>query len=309
MEKKTEFFKKVANLFDTYNRVLVANLDKVGSSQLQTIRKATMGKAVIMVGKNTLLRKAMRIHAAKMPAIEALIPQIWGNIALIFTKDDLTKLKDLVTSFKIAAPAKPGSISPILVVVPKGNTGLDPSKTSFFQALNIATKIVKSQIEIINDITIVNVGDKVGVSEAALLSLLNIHPFSYGVTIVNVYDDGNVFEPAILDITNDDILQKFSQGVSRVASFSLGLHFPTLASFPHLFSDSYKNILAVSIATDYTFKQAQSIKQMIDNPQAFVAPVAVSVPATTSAPSKEEPKEKEEDEDDFGGGMSLFGDD
>ncbi|KAB2596626.1 60S acidic ribosomal protein P0-like [Pyrus ussuriensis x Pyrus communis] len=41
------------------------------------------------------------------------------------------------------APARVGLVAPIDVVVPPGNTGLDPSQTSFFQVLNIPTKINK----------------------------------------------------------------------------------------------------------------------------------------------------------------------
>jgi large subunit ribosomal protein LP0 len=40
-------------------------------------------------------------------------------------------------------------IAPKDVMVPTGPTGLDPKQTGFFQTLQIQTKIVKSQIEII----------------------------------------------------------------------------------------------------------------------------------------------------------------
>merc|ERR1739842_168109 len=76
-----------------------------------------------------------------------------------------------------------------------------PEKTSFFQALQIPTKITKGTIEIINDVPIITTGDKVGASEATLLGLLKIFPFSYGLIIQKVYDQGSVFDPAILAIT------------------------------------------------------------------------------------------------------------
>merc|ERR1712106_753464 len=59
-------------------------------------------------------------------------------------------------------------------IVPKGPTGLDPAQTSFFQALNIATKINKGSIEIINDCKVLFEGVKVGTSEAALLTKMGI---------------------------------------------------------------------------------------------------------------------------------------
>merc|ERR1719434_301798 len=78
---------------------------------------------------------------------------------------------------------------------------MGPEKTSFFQALAIPTKITKGTIEIIKDVDIIKAGDRVGMSEATLLNMLKISPFSYGLVISKVYDSGSVFDPEILDIT------------------------------------------------------------------------------------------------------------
>lgn len=83
----------------------------------------------------------------------------------------------------MAAPAKAGSIAPIDVFVPPQNTGLGPEKTSFFQALSIATKISKGTIEILSEVHLIKKNDKVGFSEAALLQMLKVFPFSYGLKI------------------------------------------------------------------------------------------------------------------------------
>lgn len=76
------------------------------------------------------------------------------------------------------------------MTVPAGPTGLDPSQTSFFQALSIPTKIQKGQIEIVSDVPLIKPGDKVTASQAALLQKLNIRPFNYGLKVENVYDNG-----------------------------------------------------------------------------------------------------------------------
>ena len=89
----------------------------------------------------------------------------------------------MCTHTQVAAPAKAGALAPINVFVPLGNTGLGPEKTSFFQALSIATKISRGTIEILNEVHLIKVGEKVGASEAALLQMLKIFPFSYGLTI------------------------------------------------------------------------------------------------------------------------------
>ncbi|XLS54850.1 hypothetical protein HN51_004605, partial [Arachis hypogaea] len=87
---------------------------------------------------------------------------------------------------QVGALVRVGLVAPIDVVVLPDNTGLDPSQTSFFQVLNIPTKINKGTVEIITRVELIKKGDKVGSSEAALLSKLSIRPFSYGLIVLSM---------------------------------------------------------------------------------------------------------------------------
>ena len=82
------------------------------------------------------------------------------------------------------APAKAGAIAPIDVFEAPQNTGLGQEKTSFFQALSIATKVSKGMIEILSEVHLIKKDEKVGFSEAALLQMLKIFPFSYGLRVI-----------------------------------------------------------------------------------------------------------------------------
>jgi len=52
---------------------------------------------------------------------------------LMATMCAAVQLRDEVEKYKVGAPARVGLVAPNDVVVPAGNTGLDPSQTSFFQ--------------------------------------------------------------------------------------------------------------------------------------------------------------------------------
>lgn len=69
---------------------------------------------------------------------------------------------------------------------------------------------------------LVKEGDKVGASEATLLNMLNISPFTYGLVVQQVYDQGTVFSPRVLDITDEDLMKSF-QDVSIVIIISFDL--------------------------------------------------------------------------------------
>lgn len=310
-EKKIAYDKKLCQLLDEYTKVLVAVADNVGSKQLQDIRRGLRGDSVVLMGKNTLIRRCIKVHAERTGNndFEELSKLLVGNVGLIFTKGDLKEVREEVAKYKVGAPARVGLVAPVDVVVPPGNTGLDPSQTSFFQVLNIPTKINKGTVEIITPVELIKKGEKVGSSESALLAKLGIRPFSYGLVIVNVYDGGSVFSPEVLDLTEDDLVEKFAAGVSMVASLSLALSYPTLAAAPHMFINGYKNVLAVAVETDYSYPHADKIKEYLKDPSKFAvaAPAAAAdAGGAAAAPKEEEKKEEPAEESDDDMGFSLF---
>ena len=276
---------------------------------MQQIRQSLRQDATLLMGKNTMIRKAIRGYLDKNPGLEKLLPHIKSNIGFVFTDKDLSEVREKILANKVQAPARAGALAPCDVKIPAQNTGLGPEKTSFFQALSIPTKISKGTIEILNEIHLIKKDDRVGASEATLLNMLNISPFTYGLVIKQVYDSGTVFEPEILDITPEDLRAQFLQGVRNVAAVSLSIGYPTLASVPHSIVNGLKNLIAVALETDIDFEAANRAKEYIKDPSKFASVVAATsggnASTATAAPVEEEKKEESEEEDDDMG-FGLF---
>merc|ERR1719181_1399692 len=122
-----------------------------------------------------------------------------------------------------------------------------------------------------------------------------------GLGLKIVYDNGSVYDTKILDMTDDDLANKFLQGVSTVAAVSLELGYPTLASLPHSISKAAQRCFSVALELDLKFKQMD-----------MLSAAASSGPSTGGAAAAEEEKKEEEEEEeevDMGGGAGLFGDD
>lgn len=302
--KKVLYLEKVNRLFREHSKVFVVNVDNVSSSQMHQIRVSLRGIAVILMGKNTMVHKAMREAVAVNPKLDAILPLIRGNVGLVFTNGDLRQVRDLIVANRKQASAKIGLVAQDDIFVPAGSTGMDPNKTSFFQALGISTKVVKGAIEIVSDVCLIKAGQKVNASQAALLQMLNMMPFHFGITVLNIYDDGAIFDPSILDITDDVLTARLQDAIKRIAAMSLELKFPTIASAPHLLVNAYKRVLGLALGTEeVSFPAVDKIRQRLANPGAFAAAAAPAA-AAAAAPvaAKEEPKE-ESDED---MGMGLF---
>lgn len=308
---KSNYFLKITQLFDEYPKCFIVSADNVSSKQMQQIRHALRGKAVVLMGKNTMMRKAIRGHLDNNPALERLLPCIKRNVGFVFTRDDLVEVRDMLLANKVQAPARAGAFAPLDVKIPAQITTLGPEKTSFFQALQIPTKITKGVIEILNEVNLIKEGEKVGQSESTLLNMLQISPFTYGLIIEHVYDSGTVFDPAVLNLTDDDIHKSFMEGVRNVACVSLAISYPTVASAPHLIISGFKRLLAIAVETDIDFKEAEKTKEFLKDPSKFVTAAAVAAPVA-AAPSKAAPapvaetKKEESEESDEDMGFGLF---
>uniref|UniRef100_A0A2K6QGC2 60S acidic ribosomal protein P0 n=1 Tax=Rhinopithecus roxellana TaxID=61622 RepID=A0A2K6QGC2_RHIRO len=274
---KSNYFLKIIQLLDDYPKCFIVGADNVGSTQMQQIRMSLCGKAVVLMGKNTKMHKAIRGHLENNPALEKLLPHIRGNVGFVFTKEDLTEIRDMLLANKVPAAACAGAIAPCEVTVPAQNTGPGPEKTSFFQALGITTKISRGTMEILSD----------------------------------VFNNGSSYNPEVLDITEESLHSRSLEGVHSVASVCLQIGYPTVASVPRSIINGYKRVLALSVEIDYTFPLAEKVKAFLADPSAFVAAAPVvaatmAAPAAAAAavPAKVEAKgESEESDEDMGFGL------
>lgn len=309
---KAGYFDKLKGLLEEYQSIFIVSVDNVSSQQMHEIRQSLRGQGVVLMGKNTMVRRALRTFVTDSPEYERLLPFVKGNVGFVFTNADLKEVRDKILSNKVAAPARAGAIAPIDVWVPAGNTGMEPGKTSFFQALGVPTKIARGTIEITTDLKLVETGFKVGASEATLLNMLNISPFTYGMGIAQVYDQGNAFPPSVLDVGEEQLLTSFKSAIATITSISLALNYPTLPSVIHSLVNSYKNVLAVAVETDYSWAEIAELKDRIANPEAYAAAAPAAAAEEAAAETKAEEKEDEEEESDSDGGfggllyVSLF---
>ncbi|CAJ1946994.1 unnamed protein product [Cylindrotheca closterium] len=309
-ERKSEYFDKLKELVTTYSKCFIVQVDNVGSKQLQSTRKDLRGKAEVLMGKNTMMRKCLRDFVDENPGspVEKLIEECRGNVGFVFTNGDLGDIRETLESNTRPAPAKVGSVAPSKVVVPKGGTGCDPGQTAFFQTLQIATKISRGQIEMVNDTELIQEGERVTASQAALLQKLSIMPFTYGVVLKSVYDNGSLFDAKVLDITDEVLAAKFSEALKSIAALSLALGMPTQASVPHSIANAFKAILSITIELEnYSFEKADLYEEYLKDPSKFAGSGGGGggTAAAGDAPAEEE--EEEEEEAEIGGGMDMFG--
>lgn len=303
----------MTKLIDEYNQFFLVSADHVGSLQFQNIRTALRGSAIVLMGKNTMMRRVIKNYIKAHPghAIEDILPFLVGNVGFIFTNGDLGEIRQVIEDNRVPAAARAGVIAECDVRVPPGPTGCDPGQTSWFQALNVPTKISRGQIEIVSELLLCAKGDKVGGSEAALLQKLGIRPFTYGLVLEQVFTDGNIFAAAVLDLTDEELFKKFSAAIRVLATVGLAGGYPSAATLPYSVFIALRRAIAVAAAAEFSFPQMEAWNAMFNmDPEELAkmqAAAAAAAGGGDDAAEKEEEKEEEEEADVGAGGM--FGDD
>lgn len=136
--------------------------------------------------------------------------------------------------------------------------------------------------------------------------MMGISPFTYGLVLEQIYDNGSMYSSEILDITDEILIGKFMTGVSNVAAVGLAIGYPNAASVPHSMAKGFKNVLAVAVATEIEFKQAEKIKAYLADPSAFAAAAAPAAAAGGAAPAAAAAAPVEEEESDDDADFNLF---
>jgi len=309
-DRKYQLADELRSHFDTYSKLFVVECDNVGSNQLHEIRKNMRGKALVYCGKNTQMRRVIReLEEEGRPELEKVRLACKLNVAMVFTNESLPMVRDMIVENKKPSPAKAGALAQVSVTIPKGVTSLEPSMTSFLQALNISSKITKGSIEIVNDVELFKEGEKVDASQAALLQKLDILPFAYGLIPIAVFDGNSLFAPAVLDIEDSQILSSFTMCLKETVAVSLVLEMPTMASVPYSILLSFSNLLAVAAETEHTFPEAEKIKAYLADPSAFACAAPAAGTGAPAAAAAAAAVEEEEEEEDMAPAANLFGDD
>lgn len=235
-KKKAEFYQHFERYVNQYSRIVFFTAENIPTASLQQLRvqlRTQCDNAVLLMGKNTLVRRILR-NLPDLSAKLQFLPYIRGHMGYVFTNTEIEEVTQLLSSVSIRVGARVGNISPCNVVISKGPTDKNPSTTAFFRAVGIESKIVKNQIEVVKDVELLKTGDRVTASHVALMDLLAIKPFEHRLKIRAWYDSSLNGGTVIEYKDNGEVKDWLSLGVQRISALLLGLNLelPKILALP-----------------------------------------------------------------------------
>jgi len=285
---KREIFDDLTELLKKYSVVAVADLQKVRSSQIQEIRKKLRGKAELLVAKNTILRKAAEKAAGSKQNVDRFAESLTGSKVLIFTQMNPFELIIFLNKNKVRVPAKGGDVATSDIMVPAGNTGLQPGPViSEFNEAKVQTRIESGSIFVAKDTVVVSRGEVIPVKIASLLSKLGMKPMEAGLSLSYAYDHGLVLGPN--DLVFD--LDKMKDDISSAARLAFGVAVEASIMLPEtapmIISKAYRQAVSVSVEAEFFTKETANliIQKAYANMSALSGAITAIKPDALTAPA------------------------
>ncbi len=256
---KEEQISEIQRLMTNYTVVGLFSLNNITSSVIQQIRRSLRGQTELKIAKNTLKTRAidevMSSKSKLKSGLDSLKDHIDGSCGLIFSNMNPFKLQRILQQNRKPAPARTGQIAPIDVVVPEGNTNLDPGPViGELNSVGLTTRIEKGKIKILKSATILQAGDAVTETHASVLARLGILPFESGLEMLAAYEDGVIFNREDLSIDTASLLSQLK--TARQNAFSLGLEISYLCgeTIIPLLKKASQSSLNLALEIDYLSK-------------------------------------------------------
>jgi large subunit ribosomal protein L10 len=259
---KKEIFQKLEELIEKYPVVAIADLQKVRSSQIQEIRKKLRGQAEVLVAKNTILKKAASAMGEKKPHINDFAEGVAGSSLLLFTGMNPFALILFLNKNKVRVPAKAGDTATSEIIIPAGNTGLQPGPViSEFGEVKVTTRIEGGSIWVARDTVVASIGDTISAKLASLLSKLGMKPMEAGLSIVRAFDGGTVLNPDDLVFDIESYKSDLAEACRDAIALSVETEYVLPETAPMIIGSAYRE--ALYLANEAEFPTSENIKDLV----------------------------------------------
>ena len=299
---------ELVDFLERYDAVGVVGVTGIPSRQLQSMRRGLHGTAEVRMSRNTLLTRAVQ---EVDEGLEQLADEIAGEVAFVGTNDNPFGLFKELEASKTPAPIGAGEVAPNDIVIPEGDTGIDPGPfVGELQTVGASARIMEGSIKVTEDSKVLEAGETVDQDLADVLSEMGIEPKEVGLDLRAVYADGVLFEPDELEIDVDEYREDVQAAASAARNLSVNAAYPTAQTAGTLLAKAAGEAKSVGLeativneelAPDLIGKadaQLRALAAQIDDEEALPEELqGVEAPAATEEAAEEEDEQDDETTD------------
>ncbi|OAQ53835.1 50S ribosomal protein L10 [Natrinema mahii] len=227
---KKEEVAELEEIIERYDSIGIVGIAGIPSKQLQDMRRDLYGTAQLRVSRNTLQTRAL-----EDAGLGDLVEHVEGQVGIVGTNENPFSLYKELEASKTPAPINEGEVAPNDIVIPEGDTGVDPGPfVGELQSIGANARIEDGSIQVMEDSTVLAAGEEVSADLANVLNELGIEPKEVGLDLRAVVADGVRFDPEDLDIDVEAYESDVSTAAARARNLAVNASFPTASTAPTL---------------------------------------------------------------------------
>jgi large subunit ribosomal protein L10 len=305
-EWKREEVAELVDFLEEYSSVGVVGVTGIPSRQLQNMRRDLHGTAELRMSRNTLIERALD---EVDEGLEQLEEHVSGQVGLVGTNDNPFGLYKELEASKTPAPINAGEVAPNDIVIPEGDTGIDPGPfVGELQQVGASARIMEGSIKVTEDSTVLEAGGEVSIDLANVLSELGIEPKEVGLDLRAVFSEGVLFEPDELAIDVDEYRADIEAAAAGARNLSVNAVYPTAQTVSTLLAKAsgeaksvglHAAIESPDLMDDLVARadaQLRSLAAVIDDDEALPEELrgVEAAPAATEEPEEDEQPDEED---------------
>lgn len=281
-EWKQEEVDSIVEMIETYESVGVVNIAGIPSRQLQDMRRDLHGTAELRVSRNTLLKRALD---EVDDGLEELNGFVTGQVGLIGTNDNPFSLFQELEASKTPAPIGAGEVAPNEIVIPEGDTGVDPGPfVGELQSVGADARIQEGSIQVLSDSVVLDAGEEVSQDLANVLSELGIEPKEVGLDLRGVFADGVLFEPEELELDVEEYERDIKAAAGRAFNLSVNAEFPTETTVTTMLQSARGD--AKSLALQAAIEDPEVVPDLVSKADAQMRALAAEIDDDEALPEE-----------------------
>ncbi|NLV10480.1 50S ribosomal protein L10 [Halomicrobium mukohataei] len=281
-EWKREEVDSIVEMIESYDSIGVVAITGIPSRQLQDMRRGLHGTAELRVSRNTLLERALDEVDA---GLEQLGGYVSGQVGLIGTNDNPFGLYKELEASKTPAPISAGEVAPNDIVIPEGDTGVDPGPfVGELQNVGANARIDGGSIKVVEDSTVLEAGEEVSTDLENVLGELGIEPKEVGLDLRAVFADGVLFEPEELELDVEQYEADIKAAASAGWNLSVNAEYPTTQNASTLLQNARGD--AKSLAVFASIEDPEVVPELVSKADAQVRAIAAQIDDEEALPEE-----------------------
>ncbi|UWG47889.1 Ribosomal protein L10 [Halanaeroarchaeum sp. HSR-CO] len=272
----------IVELIQDFESLGVVDIEGIPSRQLQQMRTELHGEATLRMSRNTLLGRALdRVDEG----LESLNEYLTGHVGLVGTNDNPFALYKHLEESKTPAPINAGEVAPNDIVIPEGDTGMDPGPfVGELQSIGANARIDEGSIKVLEDSVVAEEGETVSADVANVLTELGIEPKEVGLDLRAVYADGVLFESDELELDVDEYRADVSSAAAAARNLSINAGYPTAQTVPAMLSKASGE--AKSLGLQAAIESPELVDDLVSTADAQVRALAANIDDEEALPEE-----------------------